>query len=71
MAKVILAIPEYVLGEVISIIRSGIGVEETYYKIVTLPSRPKVSRHACAQLAKWCDEHEEYLEMLERGDDGE
>ena len=52
MAKEILAVPEDHLAEVIAVIRAGLKATET---------DGSVSDVTREQLAKWCDEEEEYL----------
>lgn len=58
MAKEILAIPEEKLGEVIQVIRSGLGnVDGGSYL-------QEISDETREQLIKWCNEEEKYLESI-------
>lgn len=56
MSKVLLGIPEDYAGEVIKIIRAGLRSDE------------EVSDTTREQLAKWCDDTQEYITMLESGE---
>lgn len=58
MAKETLTIPEEKLPEVIKVIRAGLEYVDSGHYL------PQISDETREQLAKWCDEQEEYLKRI-------
>lgn len=54
MATEVLAVPEERLREVIEVIRAGLRAKR---------ADKAISRETRTQLAKWCDDEEEYLDQ--------
>jgi len=58
MAKEVLAVPEQFLGDVIKIIRAGLGV---YEEVMV----PEIDPDVIYNLTKWFNDEEEYLKSME------
>ena len=68
MSKEILAIPEDKLREVIYVIRAGIKYSQAI-PLDPLVKLETISYETIESLTLWCDQEEEYLNMLEDKND--